>query len=195
MELVMRSCEYFRVLRLMSVDSSRRRSTNRNVQHCEQIKACDYHRLVTWSTLSGEQRSEKHTCKSPHFLNVSECRQFLWTLSTDALKYKPASRQSPESNQQRNAWNVCSFSVSLSICCRFTYGLNLLPFRFFPRLRLLFNSVLFDKRSVKHVFSTSSSPRSSLSTNKISNGFPAFFCFLFSSGRSERKEKKKKCCK
>lgn len=80
MELVMRSWEHFRVLRRLSLDSSHRQRqrrrrrkcrTNRNEQDCELIKACVYHRSVTWSALrwSAKVRSANHrqlaSCVSP----------------------------------------------------------------------------------------------------------------------------------
>lgn len=144
MKLVMRSWTRFRVSCVDVFNLTHHRNVAERQSACErvgkahfcgQIKACDYHRSVTWSAASkGHRRrptENRWNCKRLHFLSRL-----------------PTTRPATPHKFELERWNVWNPSVSLSVCCRFT------PWSQFVMFPLRFVSgfvYVFDKRSAKRV--------------------------------------------
>lgn len=127
------------------------------IEMCEQIKACDYHRVVTWSALkwllSKGQREIFQPTSIYKTVRIISCRRALfYTFAIASIVFSGLIGQSSTLNSQWNVWNASFFLSSLSICCRFVYGLNLLLLSSFLVFSL-FILCVFDKRSAERVFS------------------------------------------
>lgn len=107
---------------------------------CGQIKACDYHRSVTWSSSSkGHRRrptENRWNCKRLRFLSRLPATRpaTLWMTLCKSFEL--------------GRWNVWNSSVSLSVCCRSASWSQFVMFL----LHFVSGFVyVFDKRSAKRV--------------------------------------------